>query len=182
MKINIRGEKVKVTEAIEEFAKDKLGKLNRYFDEEEQVTATVLIKVRKDGHKVEVTIPYKKFIIRVEEKQEDIYAAIDVAMDKLERQIRKNKTKIEDQTKKGRQTKEQIIAYQSEEAETEEVKEENPIVKRKSIELKPMGEEEAALQMELLEHDFYIFKDGETMEVKVIYKRKEKGYGIIEIA
>lgn len=175
MKISIRGEKIKLTAAIEDFAKEKLSKLERYFGGQEEITVTVVIKVRKEFHKVEITIPYKQFIIRVEEKQEDVYAAIDVAIDKLERQIIKHKSKIEDRYKKNRKDKKDVLKQ-------EFTPEEDLVIKRKLIDLKPMSEEEAALQMEVIGHEFYLFKDAITMEVKLIYKRKEKGYGIIEIA
>ena len=177
MKINIRGDKVAVTEAIHDYIVEKLGKLDKYFETPEELTATVLIKVRKTGQEVEVTIPAKKYILRAEEEQEDVYAAIDVAVDKLERQIRKNKTRIESSYRKTRDTHEVDLSFVNIE-ETEENK--DSIVKRKVIDIKPMSEEEAIIQMELLGHAFYLFKDAENMKVKLVYKRKESGYGIIE--
>ncbi len=177
MKTIIRGEKVAITKAIDEFINEKIGKLDKYFDNPEEMTAHVLIKIRKDGHKIEVTIPSKKYILRIEEKREDVYAAIDVAIDKLERQIIKNKNRIED-ISRGKGLKND--AFYFEELETVE-EDEHRIVKRKQIELKPMNEEEATIQMELLGHEFYLFKDDETMEVKLVYKRKEGGYGLIEM-
>ena len=120
----------------------------------------------------------KNVILRAEETRDDLYAAIDVVVDKLERQIRKNKTKIQSKKMKEKLSKDFMIdAIEKIEDDKEE---ENKIVKRKTVEVKPMSEEEAILQMELLEHQFYIFKDSETNKVAVVYKRKEGNYGIIE--
>lgn len=123
---------------------------------------------------VEVTIPAKKFILRGEVKDKDLYAAIDLASDKLERQIRKNKTRMKRNNKKS-----PVIDFIME-FETDIEQDETQVVKRKSIEMKPMNEEEAILQMNLLDHAFYIFKDAETDKVSVLYRRQDGDYGIIE--
>ena len=175
MEIFVRGDNVKVTKAIETYAKEKLQKIDKYIGEAENVKATVVVNVKNHNQKVEVTIPLKTFILRAEETKEDLYAAIDVVIDKLERQIRKNKTKLQSRKAKDTIVKEFII----DEIEDIEEKEEK-IVKRKKIEVKPMDEEEAILQMELLGHQFYIYKDSETLKPTVVYKRKEGNYGIIE--
>ena len=94
MKINARGQKIKVTDAIQAHTEEKLKKLDKYFDTPEEITANVLIKVKGKDQTVEVTIPTKKFILRGEETNNDLYAAIDLVTDKLERQIRKNKTRL----------------------------------------------------------------------------------------
>ena len=174
MKYNIRGSKLEVTDAIRNYIETKLNKLERYFEDKENINVNVLIKTQGINQKVEVTIPIKKTTLRSEESNKDLYAAIDLVTDKLERQIRKNKTRL-----KKRETKENIIEFIDFEV-TEEEQEESTIVKRKKIDLKPMSEEEALLQMELLGHQFYIFKDAETSKVSVVYKRKEGNYGIIE--
>ena len=116
-------------------------------------------------------------MLRAEETQEDIYAAVDTIIDKIERQIRKNKTKLESQAKKSREVKGFVL---DEIIEVEEEAEETKIVKRKKVDVKPMSEEEAVLQMELLGHDFYLFKDADTMKPALVYKRKDNQYGIIE--
>lgn len=175
MEIFVRGENIKVTKAIENYAKDKLKRIEKYIGENDKVRTTVLLSVRGHNQKAEITIPLKNFIVRAEETRDDLYAALDVVVDKIERQIRKNKTKIQ-----ARKTKDVSIKdFSIDEIEEEETNEEK-IVKRKKIEVKPMSEEEAILQMELLGHNFYIFKDSETMKPTVIYKRQESGYGIIE--
>lgn len=176
MNISIRGDKLEITEAMKSYAKEKLEKLDKYLDSPEKVDANICVKVRNHSNKVEVTIPLKKFILRAEEEQEDFYSAVDVVMDKLERQIRKNKTRLG--SKKVKEAKEFAFDY-IESMEAIEEDEEN-LVKRKIIEVKPMDEEEAVLQMELLGHEFYLFKDVDSDKTKLIYKRKDGNYGIIE--
>ena len=176
MEIFVRGDNVKVTKAIEGYIGDKLKKIDKYIGDSESVWATAVINVKNHNQKVEVTIPLKTFILRAEETRDDLYAAIDVVIDKLERQIRKNKTKLQSKKMKEISSKEFVI----EEIEEVETEVEEKIVKRKTIEVKPMSEEEAILQMELLGHQFYIFKDSETLKPSVVYKRKEGNYGIIE--
>lgn len=177
MKILIRGEKIEVTQAIEDYVKEKINRLNKYIGDSENIKATVLVNVKGHNQKVEVTIPLKNVILRAEETRDDLYAAIDVVVDKLERQIRKNKTKL--QSKKMNKLSKDLLIDAI--VAIDEDKEDGfKIVKRKKVEVKPMSEEEAVLQMELLEHQFYIFKDSETNNIAVVYKRKEGNYGIIE--
>ena len=177
MKISVRGDKIKVTEAMNNYVVEKLKKIDKYLDNPEEVNASVVVRVEKQGQKVEITIPLKNFMLRAEETQEDIYAAVDIIIDKIERQIRKNKTKLESQAKKSREVKAFVF---DEIKEVEEEVEETKIVKRKKVDVKPMSEEEAVLQMELLGHDFYLFKDADTMKPTLVYKRKDNQYGIIE--
>ena len=175
MEILVRGDKIKVTKAIQDYTNDKLSRINKYIGDSEDVKATVVINVKGYNQKVEVTIPLKNVILRAEETREDLYAAIDVVVDKLERQIRKNKTKLQSKKMKEKLSRDFMF-----DAIEEEENQDEKIVKRKTIELKPMSEEEAILQMELLEHQFYIFKDVDTSNIAVVYKRKEGNYGIIE--
>lgn len=176
MKINIRGEKLEITDSMKKYAEEKLEKLDKYFENPNEVQGKVLAKLQGPKQKVEITVPIKNIVLRVEEVGEDFYATIDTALDKLERQIRKNKTKIESRKKK----KNADYMYFS--FVDEDIKEENTnkIVKRKTIELQPMDEDEAILQMELLNHDFFLFKDSNTNKVSLIYRRNDKDYGIIE--
>lgn len=176
MEIFVRGDNVKVTEAIESYIGEKLKRIEKYIGDSETVRATAVINVKNHNQKVEVTIPLKTFILRAEDTQDDLYAAIDIVTDKLERQIRKNKTKLQTKKMKEVSFKEFVI----DEIEEDDEDSEEKIVKRKTIEVKPMSEEEAILQMELLGHQFYIFKDSETLKPAVVYKRKEGNYGIIE--
>ncbi len=178
MEVLIRGENVKVTKAINEYINNKLKRIDKYLGDNEHVRATAVISVRGRDQKVEITIPLKSFIIRAEETKDDLYAAIDLVIDKLERQIRKNKTRIA--SKRMKEISKDFVIEELEKVEDEEEEKEEKIVKRKQVEAKPMSEEEAILQMELLGHQFYIFKDSETLKPAVIYKRKEGDYGIIE--
>ena len=174
MKYNIRGDKMVVTDAIKDYVEDKLGKLDKYFKEND-VTANVLARVRGNSQIIEVTIPTSKFILRSEEQHEDLYAAIDLVTDKLERQIRKNKTRLQKQNN-VKPIKEFNFDYEVPEIEEEPEK----IVKRKTIEMKPMDEEEAMLEMDLLGHEFFVYKDMDTNKICVLYKRKDGNFGLIE--
>lgn len=177
MNITLRGEKNKATKAMTDYAEEKLGKLNKYIGSDDDIKATIVVKKRDHQDKVEITIPIKSFILRAEETQKDFYAAIDVATDKLERQIRKNKTRL--QTQLDRVKKTNVFDFNNFEEDTENT-DTQTIVKRKKVEVKPMNEEEAVLQMELLGHQFYLYKDADTNKATVVYKRKDGNYGIIE--
>ena len=171
MKIVIRGDKIKITDAMKAFIEEKLKKLDKYLEDRENATAKVVAKVHRGQQRVEVTIPLKTFILRAEESRDDFYAAVDKTVDKLERQIRKNKTRLS--SKKVNNNKD--FALES----IKPVKEESKVTKRKTIEVKPMNEEEAILQMELLGHDFFMYRDSDTDKPAVVYKRKDKNYGVI---
>lgn len=173
MKYNIRGEKLVITDAIKDYTEEKLGKLDKYFKEDD-ITANVLAKVRGNSQIVEVTIPTSKFILRSEEEHEDLYAAIDLVTDKLERQIRKNKTRL------NRNVKESVKEFNFDYELPEEEEANEKVVKRKKLEMKPMSEEEAILEMELLGHSFFVYKDMDTDSICVLYKRKDGDYGLIE--
>ncbi|MBE6154688.1 MAG: ribosome-associated translation inhibitor RaiA [Firmicutes bacterium] len=176
MELNIRGDKVTVTKAIKDYVNEKITKLNKYFDNEKNIKATVIIRVKNGEQIIEVTVPTNKFTLRAEEKHVDLYAAIDLVVDKLERQIRKNKTKL---TNKYKNIMQLDINTDFEVSEDEE--EEIKVVKRKNIDSKPMDEEEAVLQMDLLNHDFFVFKNVDEECVSVMYKRKDGNYGIINV-
>ena len=173
MKYNIRGDKMIITDAIKDYAETKLGKLEKYFKDDD-ITANVLAKVRGKSQIVEVTIPTSKFILRSEEENEDLYAAIDLVSDKLERQIRKNKTRL------NRNIKDSVKEFNFDFDIKDEEESKEKIVKRKNIEMKPMNEEEAILEMELLGHSFFVYKDMDTDKICVLYKRKDGDYGLIE--
>ena len=172
MKLNIRGEKTNITEAMKTYAEEKIQKLNKYIENSEEITGTILFKVYGPKQKIEVTIPLKNYTLRVEEEGQDFYAVIDTSIDKLERQIIKNKTRLSNKRNKGKI--DLILDFEPEEENT------SKIIKRKQVELKPMDEEEAILQMELINHDFYMFKNTETDKMAVVYRRKHGDYGIIE--
>ena len=176
MKYNIRGDKLEVTEAIGNYVETKLDRLNKYF-KEDNILANVLIKVRGNSQIIEVTIPTDKFILRGEESHDDLYAAIDLVTDKLERQIRKNKTRL---NKQNVDNSLKSFNFDYELSSDDESNEDEVIVKRKRVEMKPMDEEEAILEMNLLGHEFFVFKDMNTDKTCVLYRRKDGNYGIIE--
>lgn len=174
MKINIRGDKISLTDGIKDYINSKIQKTEKYFGGESDVNVNVVVRVRGRDQIIEVTVPTKHFTLRAEEANSDLYAAIDLVIDKIERQIRKNKTRIEKKLRKesSRDFNYDLIP------DMEEEKDE--IVKRKKIEMKPMSEEEAVLQMNLLGHTFFVYKDESTDKICVLYKRKDDNYGIIE--
>lgn len=171
MEILIRGTKVEITDSMKNYVEEKLSKLDKYFVNQ-KIEANVLVKVYNYLQKVEVTIPLKTLILRAEEEQQDFYAAVDLVINKLERQIRKNKAKL--QKREKNKTRELNID------DIIPIEEDETIAKRKKVDVKPMNTEEAILQMELSGHDFYVYKDSETNNVCVLYKRKNGGYGILE--
>lgn len=181
LNFNIRGENIEVTPAIRDHVEGKVDKVSRYFNEEIQATANVNLKVYNDRQtKVEVTIPMKNLTLRAEERNADMYAAVDLIVDKLERQIRKYKTKI---NRKSREREGVAIYFatmdtDSNVAHTDE--EEYNIVRTKQFDLKPMDQEEAVLQMNMLGHNFFIFTDADSNGTNIVYKRKDGRYGLIE--
>lgn len=176
MELNIRGDKVTITKSIKDYVTEKMGRLDKYFDNDKKITAQILVRVRNNEQVIEVTVPTSRFTLRAEEKHNDLYAAIDAVIDKLERQIRKNKTKLISQYKNVVQI-DINTDFEVSEDELENVK----ISKRKNIISKPMDEEEAMLQMELLNHDFFVFKNVDEECVSVMYKRRDGDYGIINV-
>lgn len=173
MKFNIHGKKIDVTESIKSYIEEKIGRLDKYFENPEEITATVLIKLRGKFQVVEVTMNANKFILRGEEEHSDLYAAIDKVSDKMERQIRKTKTRMHKKSNKSLSVG-FVLDYEVPEEE------ETLIVKRKIIDTKPMSEEEAILQMELLGHEFFAFRNSETNDIDILYRRKDGNYGILE--
>ena len=172
MNFTIRGKKLEVTDAIKTYVEEKIGRLDKYFENPDNISANVLMRLSGKDQVVEVTINTHGLILRGEESNKDLYASIDLVTDKIERQIRKNKTKIHKKS-----SKETIRDFK--EFEVEEKESANDVVKRKEIEMKPMSEEEAILQMELIDHDFFVYKDANTNETNVVYKRKDGNYGLI---
>jgi len=174
MQYNIHGDKIIITDAIKEYILNKLQRLDKYIKDSNNISGRVIVRIRGHEQIIEVTIPIKQIILRAEESHSDLYAAIDLVVEKLERQIIKNKTKL-----LSRLSKEQFVSFDVAEDQEQDEKE-NLIVKRKKIEMKPMNEEDAILEMNLIGHDFFVFKDRDTNKICVLYKRKDGNYGIIE--
>ena len=178
MKVNIRGDKVEITPAIKEYIETKIAKLDPYFKRYEGIEAKVVVKIWGEQQVVEISVPTDNFTLRAEEANEDLYAAVDIIMDVLERQIRKNKSRL----KRMRHAFPIEMDHDLEVPEVEVTEDnESKIVRRKVVDSKPMSEEEAILQMELLNHDFYLFRNVDADCVSVIYSRKDGQYGIINI-
>ncbi|HIT11514.1 MAG TPA: ribosome-associated translation inhibitor RaiA [Candidatus Pelethosoma merdigallinarum] len=175
MVFNIRGSKLEVTEAIKAYIEKRIGRLDKYFENPGEMKANVLVHPSGVSQVVEVTIPAPKVILRAEDRDKDLYTAIDGVVEKLERQIRKNKTKM-----KHKIHNERFTFMNMDFDITEEEENKNTIIKRKQVDVKPMSEEEAVLQMDLLGHDFFVFKNAEDGHIAVVYKRKDNNYGIIE--
>ena len=180
LKFNIRGENIEVTPAIRDYVEGKIERVERFFNEDLSANANVNLKVFSDKQtKVEVTIPLKNLTLRAEERHDDMYAAIDLIVDKLERQIRKHKTKVNRRFRSNEGVG--IYFAQATQAETEATTdEEYTVVRTKQFNLKPMDQEEAILQMNMLGHDFYIFTDADSNATNIVYKRKDGKYGLIE--
>ncbi|MCG8401939.1 MAG: ribosome-associated translation inhibitor RaiA [Firmicutes bacterium] len=171
MNVLVRGRNVDVTNALKEYVVKRVGKLDKFLDGIADVT--VVLVVEGDSHKVEVTIPVNGMILRGEEATGDMYASIDLVVEKLEKQIEKYKGKLA-RRRAAADTKTAFggQAYMEEEGPR--------LVKTKRFAIKPMPVEEAVLQMNLLGHSFFVFSNAETEQVNVVYKRKDGNYGLIE--
>lgn len=173
MRIVVSGKNIVVTDALKDRVNKKLSKFERFFEPNTDAHAT--LSVEKGRHIFEVTIPFNGVILRAEEATDDMYMSIENVIEKLERQIRKQKTKLE------RRMKDYNLRFDALfENITEEEDDEIQIVRTKKFAYKPMAAEEAVLQMELLGHSFFVFSNADTEEVNVIYKRKDGNYGLIE--
>ena len=177
MRISIYGKNLEVSEYLHDLIEKKVSKLERYFPQDTEVQVT--LSVEKSRHIVEVTIPYDGVIIRGEEVTGDMYASIDNVLDKLEKQIIRHRTRLEKSLRTGAFRYEEPVyggSYEDMEDEGEGPK----IVRVKRFAIKPMSEEEAMLQLDMLGHSFYVFMNSDTGSMNVLYKRKDGNYGLIE--
>ena len=170
MEYIIRGDN---TTSIKEYIESKLDKLSKYLNTD-NLRATIVTKKEGRNQKIEVTIPTEYVLLRAEVVDDDLYNAIDLVVDKLEGQIRKYKTRL------SRKSKDHKLAFNVATLEPLEEEEEDVIVKTKTIHPKPMDLEEAIMQMELIGHSFFVYKDTETNLISVVYKRLDGDYGLIE--
>ena len=184
IRVEIRGENIEVTDAIREHVEEKVAKLERYFNDVPNTHAHVNIKVRNNKRgKIEITIPMKGLTLRAEEVHDDLYAAIDLVIDKLERQIRKHKTKINRKFREKNPDADffNVSAFENGKEENDTDNDDDiTIFRSKEFTLKPMDSEEAVLQMNMLGHDFFVFNDRETDGTSIEYRRKDGKYGLIE--
>jgi len=174
MRLTVKGKGIEVSEYLNNTVEKKAKKLERYFKEDTQMT--VALSIERSMHICEVTVPFTGVTLRAEERSGDMYNSIDASLKKLERMIRRHRTKLE------KRLHEKAYDYAApvygEENEVEE--EEGKLVRRKKFPVKPMDVAEAEMQMELLGHSFYVFVNVETGDVNVLYKRKDGNYGLIE--
>ncbi|MHB8125960.1 MAG: ribosome hibernation-promoting factor, HPF/YfiA family [Desulfitobacteriaceae bacterium] len=170
MNIIIRGKHIEVTDALKTYVTKRVGKLEKFSDEFQDVQVTLLVE--RDRHRVEVTAPIHGIILRGEEETGDMYTSIDLVLEKLERQIDKYRTRIN----KRMRTK----SLKDHAPEQLEIEEEHDLVRSKKFPAKPMSVDEALMQMNLIGHSFYVFRNDETKEMNVVYKRKHGDYGLLE--
>ena len=172
MRFVISGKNIDVTEGLRSAVTDKLGKLERYFTPDTEVHVT--LSVEKERQKIEVTIPVKGTVIRSEQVSNDMYVSIDLVEEVIERQLRKYKNKIADKQQEAGNFQKEYLEHDY--LEDEDIQ----IIRTKKFGMKPMYPEDACVQMELHGHTFFVFRNAETDEVNVVYKRKNNTYGLIE--
>ena len=172
MRYKITGRNINVTPGLKAAVEEKIGKLERYFNQDTEVNIT--LTVEKDRQKIEVTIPVKGTIIRAEQESNDMYVSIDLVEEIIERQLKKYKNKIVDKQQAAASFSKAYV--ENDYTDDDEIK----IVRTKKFDIKPMYPEDACIQMELLGHNFFVFCNAETDQVNVVYKRKGDTYGLIE--
>ncbi|MBX6763645.1 MAG: ribosome-associated translation inhibitor RaiA [Rubrobacteraceae bacterium] len=188
MEITIKGRNISVTEALEDYAREKVSRLSKFFDDERSAARAEVELIHERNPSIpepevaETTLFINGAVLRARGASPDMYASIDLMSDKLERQVRRYRGRQIDrwhgQIKKGGSQKPQEEAKVPQDEDEIEAK----IVRTKQFQMKPMSPEEAALQMELLDHDFYVFTSAETGEINVVYRRRDGNYGLIEPA
>ena len=173
MKVTVIAKNIELTQALKEIVQKKISKLEKYFEVEVEAKAT--LSVQKSRQIIEVTIPFNGAILRGEESTEDMYKSIDLVEDKLERQIRKQKTRL------SRRNNGSLKFVAINDGRLDSIGEdEGSLVKVKKFGVKPMNSEEAILQMDLLGHNFFVYQDAESSKFNVVYKRKDGNYGLLE--
>lgn len=169
----VRGKNIEITPALKEYVEKRIGKVTRYFDTVGEIT--VILTVEKSRHIVEVTVPLNGMLLRGEESTTDMYASIDLVIDKLEKQIEKYKTKLARKLRSG------ILKPDAASVSTPALDSDDfPLVKTKRFAVKPMDVQEAIMQMNLINHDFFVFTNADTEDVNVVYRRRDGAYGLIE--
>ncbi|PYI51186.1 ribosome hibernation-promoting factor, HPF/YfiA family [Paenibacillus flagellatus] len=182
MNFAIRGQNLLLTDALKDYASKKIGRLERYFEAPPTADVHITLSVAKNMQTVEVTIPLPGVLLRAEERSEDMYASIDLVAEKLERQIRKHKTKA---NRKFRHDGIRSLFSDSYDSSTavrylDEEDDDLELVRTKRFNLKPMDVEEAILQMNMVGHSFFVFANADSKQVNVVYRRNDGKYGLIE--
>jgi len=172
MNIIIRGKQMEVTDALKDYVLKRVGKLEKYSDEFMDVKVTLLVE--EGRHRVEVTAPIHGIILRGEEESADMYASIDMVIEKLERQIDKYRTRI------NKRMRTKVLKDHETEHPVTQAEETEEIVRYKKFATKPMSVEEAIMQMNLIGHNFYAFTNMDSQQINVAYRRKNGDYGLLE--
>ncbi|MCE5221995.1 MAG: ribosome-associated translation inhibitor RaiA [Clostridium sp.] len=172
MKVTVIAKNMELTDALKEIVQKKISKLEKYF--EANIEAKATLSVQKNRHIIEITIPFNGVILRGEEATSDMYKSLDLVEDKLERQIRKQKTRL------SRKHSGSLRFGEINNIDLKSEEDEGKLVKVKKFGVKPMNSEEAMLQMDLLGHNFFVYQDADSNKVNVIYKRKDGDYGLLE--
>ncbi|MDE6357016.1 MAG: ribosome-associated translation inhibitor RaiA [Eubacteriales bacterium] len=176
MRYTFKGKNITITDALKESIQEKIGRLDRLFPENTDISVT--LSVIKLDQKIEVTVKLPKRVLRAEVISDDMYVAIDEVVGKLERQMVKYKNRLRDKSRKDKSFVNELEAFKFEE-DTED-NDEIKIEKSKKFQVKPMDVEEAIMEMELVSHNFFVFRNSKTDEVNVVYKRNDGAYGLIE--
>jgi putative sigma-54 modulation protein len=177
MKFTFTEKRVQASDELREYAEKKIGKLDRFFKLESE--AFITFEIERGRHKAEVTLKNNGIFYRVAEVTSDMYASIDSAVAAIESQIRKNKSRLAKRLRDGALEREvkPSVSYDAADEDEQEFK----IVRTKRFPLKPMSVEEAILQMNLLDHEFFVFRNQDNLGIfSVVYRRKNGGYGLIE--
>ncbi|VYU21473.1 ribosome-associated translation inhibitor RaiA [Clostridium tertium] len=174
MKVSVIAKNTTATPALKDMVEKKLSKVEKYFNPEVEVKTT--LSVQKNKQRVEITIPFNGVVLRAEEATDDMYKSIDLVVTKLERQIRKQRTKL---LKRNHESL-RFSAIEEVAAEDDVIEENGKVVRTKKFIVKPMSVEEAILQMELVGHNFFVFQDSDENKINVVYKRKDGDYGLLE--
>ncbi len=172
MSIIVRGKNIEITPALKDYVVKRVSKITKYFDSLGEITAILIVE--KGRHIIELTVPVNGMMLRGQEATADMYTSIDLVVDKIEKQIEKYKTKLSRRLKGGNFKGDLVASVAA--AEDDETK----VVKTKRFPIKPMDVDEAILQMNLINHDFFVFTNAETEEANVLYRRKDGNYGLIE--
>jgi putative sigma-54 modulation protein len=174
MKTTITGKNIELTQGLKDAVEERFKKLDKYFNKDTE--AIVTLDVEKGRQKIEVTIPMKGSYLRAEEVTSDMYASIEAVTNTLEAQLKKHRNKIIDK----KQSDSRVIFAQDFIEEKVGDEESIQIIRKKTFDMKPMYAEDACLEMEMLGHDFFMFRNADTDEINVVYKRKNGAYGLIE--
>lgn len=175
MTVNVKGKNIEVTEALREYVEKRASKITRYFSDIKEINA--VLRVEKNKHIVELTVNANSVLLRAEERTLDMYEAIDLVVEKIERQIRKYKTKLSKRFRENSHFKAELVEKT---AAAEDMAEEFKVVRTKAFNVKPMSVEEAIMQMNLLNHSFFVYVDDKDNNLQIVCKWQSGDYGLIE--